>query len=142
MVVDTAYRREHYILLGKEKDENGGYYTDKMVSTIWKGIGFTFFATIMMMFIFGGWMLMIPLSLLYVSIGVCMMGNILCDKWMSRLPAFGLMMSIIILCRLFKGEFDWNYYLLTYILSSIIVLIIPGHVMNRQAKKEGVCSEN
>lgn len=117
-------------------------YTDKMVSTIWKGIGFTFFATIMMMFIFGGWMLMIPLSLLYVSIGVYMMGNILCDKWMSRLPAFGLMMSIIILCRLFKGEFDWNYYLLTYILSSIIVLIIPGHVMNRQAKKEGVCSEN
>ena len=93
MVVDTAYRREHYILLGKEKDENGGYYTDKMVSTIWKGIGFTFFATIMMMFIFGGWMLMIPLSLLYVSIGVCMMGNILCDKWMSRLPAFGLMMA-------------------------------------------------
>lgn len=118
-------------------------YTDTMLSTIWKGIGFAFFVTILMMFVWGGWALMIPLSLLYVSIGVYMMGNILYDKWMYRLSMFGMMMSIIILLRVYKGETDWSFYLLMYALSSIVVLVIPGHIVNRQAKKEvSSCSGN
>lgn len=127
---------------GRKKKPSVKTYTDKMIDTVWGGIGFTFLATIAMMLVWSGWELMIPLSLLYVSIGVYMMGNVLCDKWMSRLPAFGIMMSIVILCRLFRGELDWDYYLASYILCSIIVLIIPGHIMNRQAKKEILCSKN
>ncbi len=118
-------------------------YTDSVIASVWGGIGFAFFGTILMMIVWNGWVLMIPLSLLYVSIGVYMMGNILRDKWISRLPTMGIVMGIIILIQMYKGVYDWNFYFLVYIVCSILVLVIPGHIINRQAKKEAlVCSEN
>lgn len=122
-------------------------YTDKTISKVWQVFGCMFGLTFVLIAIFCSFyersfnfILMLPLSLLYCGLGVSINGIILREKWMIYSPVVAFVLVIYMLMALMEhGSVTvlWNLY---FGLSFIVIMIIPGHILNNKAKKQ--CLKN
>ena len=116
-------------------------YTDSMVNKVWQVMGASFSLTMLVIlalsFIVGkcDFMLMLPLCLLYASIGTAITGLVIREKCLSYTPFAGFVFAIYMLMNYtINNSIDirWNLY---FGLSFIIMMIIPGHVLNNKSEK-------
>ena len=121
-------------------------YTDKAVKNVWKVINSLFILTILTILVMGFitkvfiFIPMLPLSLLYVGIGTACMGVITNEKSMTYFPVVSFVISIYMLIHLLIDRsfgLEWN---LLAGLSFLLMLVIPGHILNYKSSKE--CSKN
>ena len=117
-------------------------YTDKMLKTVWQVFGYMFGLTFISIAMFGGlyqqvdFILMLPLSLLYCGLGISVNGIILREKWMIYSPVAAFVLVIYMLMVLInKGEVT-AYWYLYFGFSFVLIMIIPGHILNHKAKKQ------
>lgn len=122
-------------------------YTDKAVYGIWEVIG-TLFAVTAAALAGIRWMtgcpdfvaIMLPLSLLYCSIGTSMTGAILRIPALVRVPIPAFLTAICMLTVLSGQSNASPLNHLLFGLSMIFAMILPGHILNRKSEK--TCSKN
>lgn len=118
-------------------------YTNKVINHVWYAIGIMFLVTFAVIAILGvtydnyrSLDLMMPLSSLYVGIGVSTTGIIIQNKVTSYLPLLGIGIGLYILAALYL---DLSFPIpanLLFGLSFVLIMIIPGHVLNKKENKE------
>ena len=117
-------------------------YIDKAISNVWVVINALFVVTVLTVTIIGmftqiyPFILVLPLALLYVGIGTACTGVITNDKSMTYFPVVSFVISIYMLVTLFttgRAHLEWN---LLAGLSFVIILVIPGHILNRKSQKK------
>ena len=80
-------------------------------------------------------MLMLPLCLLYTSIGTAITGLVIREKCLLYTPLVGFVLAIYMLMSYTinnSAAILWNLY---FGLSFVIMMIIPGHVLNNKSEK-------
>ena len=117
-------------------------YLDKAISNVWGVLNALFVVTVLTIIVIGmftqlyPFILMLPLALLYVGIGTACTGVITNDKSMTYFPVVSFVISIYMLVTLFttgKATLEWN---LLAGLSFALILVIPGHILNRKSQKK------
>ena len=126
---------------GKRNSPTVVTYTDSMVNKVWQVVGTLFSLTVLVMLALSllvgkcDFMLMLPLCLLYASIGTAITGLVIREKCLSYTPFAGFVFAIYMLMNYtINNSIDirWNLY---FALSFIIMMIIPGHVLNNKCEK-------
>ncbi|HJF71152.1 MAG TPA: hypothetical protein K8V05_10395 [Butyricimonas virosa] len=116
-------------------------YTDSMVNKVWQVMGASFSLTILVIlalsFIVGkcDFMFMLPLCLLYTSIGTAITGLVIREKCLLYPPLVGFVLAIYMLMSYTinnSAAILWNLY---FGLSFVVMMIIPGHILNNKSEK-------
>ena len=130
----------------KQPKTNVVTYTDRAVKNVWRVINSLFILTILTILAMGMitkvfvFIPMLPLSLLYVGIGTACTGVIMNEKSITYFPIVSFVISIYMLIHLLINQsfsLEWN---LLGGLSFLLMLVIPGHVLNYKSLKQ--CSKN
>lgn len=130
-------------IIRKRKSRPVMTYTNKVLNHLWYAIGTMFIVTFAVIFILGiiynnyrSLDLMMPLSSLYVGIGVSATGIIIQDKVTAYFPLFGIGIGLYLLAALYQGLSLPIPANLLFGLSFVLTMIIPGHVLNKKENKE------
>ena len=122
-------------------------YTDKTISKVWQVFGCMFGLTFVLIAVFCAlygqsvnFILMLPLSLLYCGLGVSINGIILREKWMIYSPVVAFVLVIHMLMSMINHDPVTVLWYLYFGLSFVVMMIIPGHILNNKAKKQ--CLKN
>ena len=123
-------------------------YTDKAINQVWRVLGYMFVLTVVVFFtltyLFQTSLTIIcmPLSLLYIGIGVSITGIILQERCMIYPPLLAFTIAFYMLGVLGSPNItpNWIWWNLYFGIAIIVMQVIPGHILNRKAKK--VCSKN
>lgn len=121
-------------------------YTDKVVIQVWQVIGGLFVLTVLVMAVLaavygkGGFVLMLPLALLYCGIGTSITGIVIKERWAACAPLVAFVCAVYMLVSYTIGEAYVLHWYLYFGLSFVCMMIVPGHVMNRKAKQ--LCLKN
>ena len=116
-------------------------YTDSMVNKVWQVMGASFSLTMLVIlalsFIVGkcDFMLMLPLCLLYTSIGTAITCLVIREKCLLYTPLVGFVLAIYMLMSYTinnSAAILWNLY---FGLSFVVMMIIPGHILNNKSEK-------
>lgn len=119
-------------------------YLEKSIKSVWIVINTLFFLSLLIICLiyalslvevihFG---LMAPLSLMYVAIGCAITGVLLKEKVVVWTSGFSFLLGVYILVMLHSTHLFQNYFNLLLALSFVIMLILPGHLLNAKAKRE------
>ena len=129
------------LLKGKRNSPTVVTYTDSMVNKVWQVVGTLFSLTVLVMLALSllvgkcDFMLMLPLCLLYASIGTAITGLVIREKCLSYTPFAGFVFAIYMLMNYtINNSIDirWNLY---FGLSFVVMMIIPGHILNNKSEK-------
>lgn len=122
-------------------------YTDKAVANTWIVLGTLFGLTFLTILLLGfsigsaNFILMLPLSLLYAGIGTSITGVLTQSRILVYSPLPGFITSIYMLIELtVNNELAHPFWDLCFGISFLIMMVIPGHIINRQAYLS--CSKN
>ena len=116
-------------------------HIDKAINSTWSILGWLFLLSVVIIAIFGlvvgtfYFSLMLPLSLLYAGIGISITGVIINFKLMIYTPLVAFIAAIYMLISLIPGSFISNWWNLLFGASFLIMMIIPGHLLNHKAKE-------
>lgn len=113
-------------------------YTDRVIDNIWMVLGIMFFFAVIILMFTNAMNIMLPLSLILCSIGTSFTGIVICDKWVTFAPGISFIIGMFLLGMIGQGsQIDISWYLI-FGACYIIMMIIPGHLLNHKAKKENV----
>lgn len=122
-------------------------YTDKVINQVWQVMGwmfgFTFITSGVVEFILyhqANFITMLPLSLLYCGLGVSITGIIIQERWMIYSPLVAFIICIYMFTMLIHNEPVTIVWYLYFGFSFVIMMIIPGHILNYKGKQS--CSKN
>lgn len=117
-------------------------YTESVLKKVWQVVAALFYLTAFVMLVVG-WMLgrwdfvlMLPLGLLYVSMGIAITGLVIRESYLIYTPFAGFLLAIYMLMSysLNQGvEMIWHLY---FGLSFVIMLIVPGYILNYKSKEQ------
>ena len=121
-------------------------YMDKAIANTWLVIGALFSLTVVAIIVLGlcvgliNFTLMLPLSLIYAGIGTSITGIIMNEKVLVYTPLLSFLIAIYMLLALSIHNADTTYWHLYFGIASVLMMIIPGHAINRKSIKQ--CSRN
>lgn len=116
-------------------------YTDRIINNVWQLVGITFALTIVTITAFGilqgkaSFILMLPLGLLYCGLGVSVTGIIIREPWLIYTPLLAFVCAIYMFMIFVLNESATNNWYLYFGLSFVIMMIIPGHILNNKAHR-------
>lgn len=113
-------------------------YTDKVLEQIWGVMGSIATLAITIFGIYYDSRLIPPLILIILSLA-CYITGLLIKEKVFNLGIVSFINGLNMLFYIIKEGFD-SFMLLLFALSFIVMMIIPGHVLNYKAKKS--CSKN
>ncbi len=110
-------------------------YTDKVLAEVWKVTGqFGITISILGCLYFQTTILLLPLILIICSMGTCITGCLIGDKWMRNSASFTLAIGIVMLSHIISPpELNLQYPL--FAVCFIVMMVIPGHRLNKEAKR-------
>lgn len=116
-------------------------YIDKAISQVWQVTGWMFFLTFGVIIAVGlvygtiNFAYMLPLSLLYCSIASSITGVVIKERWTTVLPLVGVVIALSILLTYPFDKSLITYWNLLFGVAFILIMIIPGYILNCKAKK-------
>lgn len=116
-------------------------YIDKAISQVWQVTGWMFFLTFGVIIAVGlvygtiNFAYMLPLSLLYCSIASSITGVVIKERWTTVLPLVGVVIALSILLTYPFDKSLITYWNLLFGVTFILIMIIPGYILNCKAKK-------
>lgn len=114
-------------------------YMDKAISNTWSVLSVLFLLTVLAIVALGWYMgrfefvLMLPLSLLYAGIGSSITGVIINVRALIYTPLVAFIIGIYMLVELLAGGEPTAYWHLYFGMSFVLMMIIPGHLINRKS---------
>lgn len=123
-------------------------YMDKAINNTWSIVGSLFALTAVAILLIGytvgfkfvDFALMLPLCLLYAGIGTSLTGVITNIPILIYTPIVAFIVAIYMLMALTMGETATASWHLYFGISFLVMMVIPGHVLNK--KIVGICSKN
>lgn len=132
-LVGFFYRKSH------PKEKAVVTYNSKAIGTVWKVLGFLFLltpVTFSVVSIFTqAWYIMtmlMPLSLIYIGIGVSFTGIMLKEKWVTYLPIACMAIPFYLIFSILTNQF-YLAHLLLFSLSFLVIMVLPGMILNKQS---------
>ncbi len=128
----------------KKKNAKSGVktYTDKLCSDIWSIVGYFSLVSVAIclgMMLFAAkdvWVLMFIFALLVIGIIEMVQGLIIREKSFVVGGAIGALAGLIVVTAIIsQAPLYYNYYIPLYIVAFIGMMIVPGIVLNKKAKK-------
>ena len=112
-------------------------YTDKVIASVWgvlgmaMGVGAAFYCADA-----DRAMLILPLMVLCAGIGVAITGNIIRDRWMRFCGVLSFFIGLFSLKGMESFNLEgWYGDCITFIVCIVLMFIIPGHRLNREARR-------
>lgn len=113
-------------------------YVDKAINNTWIVVGVLFSLTVLAIALIGyilghiNFVLMLPLSLLYVGIGTSITGVILRMRLLIYSPLLAFFIAMYMLIVMVSGGFADNCWNLYFGVACFVMMIVPGHILNRK----------
>ena len=111
-------------------------FTDKMLKSVWisiGGIGMT--GLLLLAFYAKNMMLMLPGACILMAIGVFITGAIFDDRSLQIRTFSALLLIMMASCHIVFMKDDFYWYYITFSLGFIVMLVMPGYHLNKEAKK-------
>jgi hypothetical protein len=111
-------------------------FTDKVLKSVWisiGGIGMT--GLLLLAFYAKNMMLMLPGACILMAIGVFITGAILDDRSLQIRTFSALLLIMMASCHIVFMKDDFYWYYITFSLGFIVMLVMPGYHLNKEAKK-------
>lgn len=132
------------IMARKERKAAGvKTYIDSVGNGLWTIVGCIASASIVicLCFTFGGypncWKAMMVFAMLIVGFAEAFQGLVLKMKAMTIGGSIGTMAGVILLCSICAGIPLYTYWVMpTFITAFICMMIVPGHILNANSRKE------
>ena len=111
-------------------------FTDKVLKAVWMSIGsIGMLGTFLMAIYAKNMMLMLPGVSILIAIGVFITGAILDDRALKTRTFGALILIMMASCHIVFMQDDFYWYYITFSLGFIVMLVIPGYHLNKEAKK-------
>ena len=111
-------------------------FTDKVLKAVWMSIGsIGMLGTFLMAIYAKNMMLMLPGVSILIAIGVFITGAILDDRALKTRTFGALLLIMMASCHIVFMQDDFYWYYITFSLGFIVMLVIPGYHLNKEAKK-------
>lgn len=117
-------------------------HIDSAIIGIWKTLGWLYiFTPIVMTFMaiylqhFYALNLIMPLVLIYTSIGVAFTGIILREKWITAIPVICTLSPLYMLGVISSQQFS-DRHIILFISTIFCILVIPGIILNIKCKNK------
>lgn len=132
------------LMARKQQVERGvKSYSDKVASRIWSVVGysaiFSTFCCLGFLFIKGvdAWSMMLAFALIIVPFAEIAQGIIINEKSLVAGGAVGLAIGIFTACCIAgKVALVANWFMPLFMLAFVAMMIVPGHILNRKAKRQ------
>ena len=112
-------------------------YTDKVITAVWSVLGMAMGAGAVVYCTDADTSTFIlPMMVLCAGIGVAITGAVICDRWMRFCGLLSFFIALFTLRSV--GSFnleDWYGDCVTFIVCIVLMFIIPGHRLNREARR-------
>ncbi len=123
--------------LGKKAGRPVLTYTDKVITAVWSVLGMAMGAGAVVYCTDADTSTFIlPMMVLCAGIGVAITGAVICDRWMRFCGLLSFFIALFTLRSV--GSFnleDWYGDCVTFIVCIVLMFIIPGHRLNREARR-------
>ncbi len=114
-------------------------YTDKVIDNIWSLLGIMFFICMVILVLLNQMNVMLPLSLILCGIGTSLTGIVIKFKWLIYAPVISFAVGTYLLGAMITNPKIINVSVFVLFgLCFVVMMIIPGHILNYKAKKENV----
>ena len=111
-------------------------FTDKVLKAVWMSIGsIGMLGTFLMAIYAKNMMLMLPGVSILIAIGVFITGAILDDRVLKTRTFGALLLIMMASCHIVFMQDDFYWYYITFSLGFIVMLVMPGYHLNKEAKK-------
>ena len=111
-------------------------FTDKVLKAVWMSIGsIGMLGTFLMAIYAKNMMLMLPGVSILIAIGVFITGAILDDRALKTRTFGALFLIMMASCHIVFMQDDFYWYYITFSLGFIVMLVMPGYHLNKEAKK-------
>ena len=111
-------------------------FTDKVLKAVWMSIGsIGMLGTFLMAIYAKNMMLMLPGVSILIAIGVFITGAILDDRALKTRTIGALLLIMMASCHIVFMQDDFYWYYITFSLGFIVMLVMPGYHLNKEAKK-------
>lgn len=117
-------------------------YTDRLSASLWKYVLWLALAAFLIGFIFfisglSVWYVMELFAFFVVGMAVSIQGIIIGEKSLIWGGAFSVICGGFLVAGLISGNYSMQAYSIElFIISFIVMMIIPGHILNHKAKRE------
>ena len=111
-------------------------FTDKVLKSVWisiGGIGMT--GLLLLAFYAKNMMLMLPGACILMAIGVFITGAIFDDRSLQIRTFSALLLIMMASSHIVFMKDDFYWYYITFSLGFIVMLVMPGYHLNKEAKK-------
>ena len=111
-------------------------FTDKVLKAVWMSIGsIGMLGTFLMAIYAKNMMLMLPGVSILTAIGVFITGAILDDRALKTRTFGALLLIMMASCHIVFMQDGFYWYYITFSLGFIVMLVMPGYHLNKEAKK-------
>ena len=111
-------------------------FTDKVLKAVWMSIGsIGMLGTFLMAIYAKNMMLMLHGVSILIAIGVFITGAILDDRALKTRTFGALLLIMMASCHIVFMQDDFYWYYITFSLGFIVMLVMPGYHLNKEAKK-------
>ena len=111
-------------------------FTDKVLKAVWMSIGGIGMTGLFLLAIYAkNMMLMLPGACILMAIGVFITGAILNDRALQIRTFSALFLIMMASCHIVFMKDDFYWYYITFSLGFIVMLVMPGYHLNKEAKK-------
>ena len=111
-------------------------FTDKVLKAVWMSIGsIGMLGTFLMAIYAKNMTLMLPGVSILIAIGVFITGAILDDRALKTRTFGALLLIMMASCHIVFMQDDFYWYYITFSLGFIVMLVMPGYHLNKEAKK-------
>jgi hypothetical protein len=139
---------------GRKRPPRVVTYLDKVIASVWRNLSLFGICGVWVVLVVyaimdgqtSNMILLIPMSLLFCSMGSMITGSLLKDVWMQISGAVSLILSFYLLIDILGGAmfsfgspsfyFDVLHTYLLYALCFVFLMIIPGYRINSKGKKD------
>ena len=120
----------------KKEEKPAVTFTDKVLKAVWMSIGsIGMLGTFLMAIYAKNMMLMLPGVSILIAIGVFITGAILDDRALKTRTFGALFLIMMASCHIVFMQDDFYWYYITFSLGFIVMLVMPGYHLNKEAKK-------
>ena len=120
----------------KKEEKPVATFTDKVLKAVWMSIGsIGMLGTFLMAIYARNMMLMLPGVSILIAIGVFITGAILDDRALKTRTFGALLLIMMASCHIVFMQDDFYWYYITFSLGFIVMLVMPGYHLNKEAKK-------
>lgn len=113
-------------------------YVDKVISNVWQIVGGACAIIALLALNYGNNIAILPLLLLVLSVGAGITGSVIQEKSFYNCSAFGIAISLGMLFNINSIVEGPLRQVFAFALAITVVMIIPGHMVNRKAKRSNV----